>query len=315
MIKLCDMIFLAVVIIFVLSVLSCINCSHIKNKNDRNIVETFDNKINRMTLLNCGNACTVIDGCNAFSYDDITSTCWISKKPILGQTTDGAYFSDYKPEYKRCNKVKSVSDTLIASADDMLQNATYTCYPNEHTQKQSSDGTTEVYYPSNYQYDIYSVEYPKSNNILSPISGNITTPLNNTVPAIPLEYEDVKDIISTPTTDAIYAMIEKDDEYLGQYQFQHRCSSNISKNDCLKACVNDLDCVGTEWNPLYLRRMNDSKYMLYRNVCCPKRQLKSQINRRDMFRNGKFYVKTVLDNTSLTSTLKKINKNENVIII
>lgn len=100
-------------------------------------------------------------------------------------------------------------------------------------------------------------------------------------------------LITNPTkSNSLNIMKEYDEEFIGQYLFPHRCSTNIKKEDCMKQCLNDKNCVGTEWNPILFKKVGmPNKYEFDENVCCPKIRVKKVIKRRKDKRFGHFYLK------------------------
>jgi hypothetical protein len=100
-------------------------------------------------------------------------------------------------------------------------------------------------------------------------------------------------LITNPTeSNSIDIMREYNQEFTGQYMFPHKCSTNISKDDCMKQCLDNKDCVGTEWNPILFKKVGKpNKYKYDENVCCPKIKLKKVMPRRKEARFGHFYLK------------------------
>ena len=274
-------IIILIIIIISLSLDNCINFNNINN------IEGFDNKIEKINNEECGIACTMIDGCNAFSFDPKSNNCWISKIKLNGKPLHKLYSHDYKNTFKMCNKLVPLIDDQIATLDDFKYNASYYC-------KEKKKKTNEVYKNKfkklkNMQkgldklhvnpYDLLIVPWPTFSSTIKP-----------------LNYNDVKSFVTNISESDFVTVFTKElDEYLGQYLYQHRCVTNISEEDCLKACYDDDDCVGTEWNLLYI----DDDNKIYNNVCCPKREIKRTINRRPQFKNGRYYVKTKMPKEEL----------------
>jgi hypothetical protein len=100
-------------------------------------------------------------------------------------------------------------------------------------------------------------------------------------------------LITNPTkTNSLNIMKEYKDEFIGQYLYPHKCSSGISKEHCMKDCLNNKDCVGTEWNPILFSKVGvPNKYELEEGVCCPKVRIKRAMPRRKNRRFGHFYLK------------------------
>lgn len=135
---------------------------------------------------------------------------------------------------------------------------------------QNYRGTRPVYDPTK------DIQRPKNLDSSGPIN------LNNNL-----------HLITNPTRSNSFAIMrEYDDEFMGQYQFHHKCSTNISKENCMKNCLKSSDCVGTEWNPVLFKKVGTPNlYEIEENVCCPKKRINKVIPRRRNFRMGKFYLK------------------------
>lgn len=116
----------------------------------------------------------------------------------------------------------------------------------------------------------------------------------------PINLSKNMHLITNPTKSNSYIIMrEYDNEFLGQYQYQHKCTSNISKEKCMKNCLENNDCVGTEWNPMIFKKIGvPNLYEFEENVCCPKKKINKVIPRRHEFRLGKFYMKEIVDKKS-----------------
>lgn len=296
-----------ILIIIALIIIVDFSCKYSHRHNNRHSnmpdanLETFDNKITQMKEDNCGNACTKFLDCKGFAYDNNTNICWLSKAPINFKPLTSLYAFEYNSNLMRCNKMKPIYDTLTASNDDFKLNATYQC--------KNNDTATTNYYKlyddkASYllnklddiknidvdAYSIYDVPYPNS------FMDDIT-------------YNNIKYIVSPDTN--INLMQEKPEEYLGQYQFEHKCVANISLNDCLQSCIKNNSCKGTEWNPYFIDKDNKS----FKNICCPKININNVIPRRQEHENGKFYLKTIMPEIELKNNLvNKMNANSLVFI-
>lgn len=138
----------------------------------------------------------------------------------------------------------------------------------------------------------------KNDNIFSG-TRPIYDPIKDATPEISLQdpgtinLDENLHLITNPTkTNSLNIMKEYDEEFIGQYLFPHKCSSNITKDQCMKQCLDDKNCVGTEWNPiLFIKNGEQSKYEFEENVCCPKIRIKKVIKRRKPNRHGHFYLK------------------------
>ena len=88
--------------------------------------------------------------------------------------------------------------------------------------------------------------------------------------------------------------------------YEHKCVSDISQNTCIKECANVKECVGTEWNPLYIKKNPNNTSTIYKNICCPKIKVLKTIPRRKDHQSGRFYTK---------NKLNKFNKNNSNIYV
>lgn len=260
-------------------------------------LENFDEKISKTTKTNCGIICTKVIGCSGFLAEDKNNLCYLSQSPIIGEPTDSPFKSEYIKTNERCNKIQSVTDIIIATPNDIKNNATYVCTPNEvdNTQTIKIYDNKEKIISSGLDLPYINVDQYSFENIdwKSSISLNDHKYL-------------VQNIKDNPN---IIVMTEYNDEHLGQYMYNHKCSSNVSQKDCLNHCLKSDSCVGTEWNHLYVKKIRNNttdddgdgfvdnddnsstNYELHRDVCCPKVQIKTIIPRRENFKYGHFYLK------------------------
>jgi len=252
------------------------------NKYYRN--EKFDQKVTRSSKENCGIMCTKVFGCKGFAVDG-NNSCFLSKSLIIGRPEQSVFSTEYNRAYTRCNKIKPVEDPVIATNLDLRNNATYVCNDGETSNQKS------------FKF------YDTKEKTLKTLEENNKIPMNNyTFEEIEwgnsIELDDNKYLITNPTkSNSIYGMIEHDEEYLGQYVYPHKCSANISLKNCLRDCLKNKDCVGTEWNPSYFKQTNsksNDEYDLYKGVCCPKRKIREVVQRRKPFSFGKFYLKKII---------------------
>jgi PAN domain len=104
-------------------------------------------------------------------------------------------------------------------------------------------------------------------------------------------------LVTNPTeSNSLNIMKQYDEEFVGQYLFPHKCSTNITKEDCMKQCLNNKNCVGTEWNPTkYIKVGKPNKYNIEEGICCPKIRIKKVIGRRRHNRKGHFYLKETVN--------------------
>jgi hypothetical protein len=263
-------------------------------------IENYDAKIKNIDEKMCADSATTSYDSNAFAYDPKTKSCYISKEPILAKPLASLYNNEYKADQHRCNKLKNITANEHTTNIDLVKNATYGCANNETDSAQ-----------------MFLID-PKPNSIKKPITmDQVTTtkidnyylrninwptlqddPLNQIPPTVHLPK------LSTDVNGFKYSK----NEYLGAYIYDQKCVVNVSLDDCLNFCSNNNECVGTEWNPILLKNINNKtnyydkkinspqEYNVYKDVCCPKKVIKEIIPRRLDYVNGSFYVKNPMNN-------------------
>ena len=237
--------------------------------------EHYDSKIINSNENECGIMCTKAYGCLAFSQDN-KNTCYLSKTRLLGSPTTSVFKNDYDINFTKCNKVQQLDDPVSATPMDLKRNATYICNINNKDEIRIYDNKKTVINKLDDLYNIYLNKYE-----MGDIDWGIELDKNK----YPKLYTNSSSIIPK-----INIMKEHDDEFMGQYLFPHRCVFNTSQKDCLNQCKNNEKCLGTEWNPLFLKK-KDGKTDLYNGVCCPKIKINEIIERRPQHKYGKFYLK------------------------
>lgn len=265
------------------------------------ISEHFDEKIRRTTKTNCGIACTKVFGCKGFQTDEANNICYLSKTPILGSPTKSVFAEDYSHTAERCNKVNAAVDIHELSETNRKANAAYICTPDDVNNEQTFkiydntekiiDSLNDLKYINVDEYEFVDIDW--NNDIV---------------------LDDYKNLVINPDkVKYITTLTEYDDEHLGQYMFDHRCSANISQYDCMKFCIDNDECLGTEWNPTYIKKIDSPgtddgyEYEIHKGVCCPKRVISKIIPRREEYANGHFYLKEKIR--------KDDKKNENTVFV
>jgi PAN domain len=115
------------------------SCSSLNQNNTEDKVEGYDGKISNITLTQCGTECTISENCNAFAYKPVISTCYLSKRAILGEPVESPYHSDYSKLDRRCNKINPINDIDFINDLTLTQNSVYVCSDgnnNENTEFQ-----------------------------------------------------------------------------------------------------------------------------------------------------------------------------------
>lgn len=251
--------------------------------------EHFDAKIEQVNEIECGTMCTKTVGCAGFAYND--KKCWLGKQPILGRPEMSLYNEDYNPKIRRCNKFYSISDIYISTTGDYQKNMSYGCKDSE------IDKNLNIYTYLNNKIkldneksidDIKVRQYPMT---------QITWPKPFDKDTIPNAL--ISELTKEIPNENIKIMKEIPDYIEGKDLYETGCVSNISRMDCLKACLDDDNCRGTEWNPNLLKQLNNKDYEIYKNVCCPKGELTNTITRNDNNKEGKFYAKYVVNKNEI----------------
>lgn len=247
--------------------------------------EYFDEKITNTNKEKCGIMCTKLINCKGFMVEDDgiggkDNVCYLSKTPILGSPTKSVFANEYKSTTTRCNKYDSYTDTQISDFEKK-KNATYICVPNQKDNIQ----TYKIY--DNKEKQIYSLEDLEYINVDPYTFVDIDWDKQ-------INLDDYPKLIQNPNQEeknTVILMTEHPDEYLGQYLFPHKCVGNISQHDCLQFCINNSDCVGTEYNAVYTPKNDTNSYELHKGVCCPKKEITKYIPRKNEHKSGSFFIK------------------------
>lgn len=265
--------------------------------------EHFDQRVDGATKEQCGIICTKALGCSGFAHDNNNNFCYLSKDKIVINPEKKNYGNFYNKEFPRCNKLYTIDDPYYNSRNNIVRNATYECMPKEN----------DIDNKENIIYDTKERNNININNI-----NNINKEKINPYTFVDIEWENWQapinldnnlHLITNPTeNNSINIMKEYDDEFNGEYLFSHKCVKNISKKDCMKQCLNDKECVGTEWNPILTKNSN---------ICCPKRKINKVVPRRREMIFGHFYLKENIMKSDIQKENifveyeQKINKGEN----
>lgn len=238
--------------------------------------EYFDARVSDIKIEQCGKICTDVYDCEGFGYDNTTSKCYISKTPIINlPAASSLYVDEYESKQYRCNKIKPIKlDQRNTDPTILRDNQLYMCADDDRG-----------------YYDLYKIV----NNTMEKINRgdidkvNLEPYVMNEIEWPTKEFKkDITPNLKTANQNRkIYTLFEKDKrEFLGQFLFPYKCVSNVSEDECINQCRRYDDCIGTEWNPLYV-----NNNIINKNVCCPKKDITEIIDRRDLVENGNFYVK------------------------
>lgn len=251
--------------------------------------EGFDGRISDITEAECGDACSKTYGCAGFSYDSENKKCFISKSPILGSPGNSLYTDSYDANMLRCNKRGKIDLGDVEDEDSRVQNALYMCANQENGEYKPNLVLNNIFQelPNDLpvsidEYELHELEWPEYKKDLE------------------LSYSQVAEVQGTGTDSPVEnKYLISDKEHLGQYMHSHQCVANTSIFECLKACDKSSECKGCEWNPMLIQQDEDTgQYTMYENVCCPKREIKEIIDRREKFKRGKYYIKLTEDQSN-----------------
>lgn len=239
----------------------------------KDIKELYDTKVNNSNENECGSMCTKIIDCIGFSYNDKTNKCYLSKSILLNKPVKSLFKNEYDETISQCNKIALVSDPLYANDIDFKRNATYTCRTNSVDQLKIYNNNknkmlNNIEELNNIELDEYTMGRIDWDTTIDASKNPMLTHNKNK-----MDFEIMK---------------EYDNEFLGQYLYPHKCVYNTSQKTCLQSCLNNKNCIGTEFNPLYTKNNN---LEIYSGICCPKIRIKKEIPRREDVKFGKFYLK------------------------
>lgn len=270
------------------------------NLNNKPNIENYDARITGAPKELCGKICTETFGCSAFAYDDNNSKCYLSERPILFQPGTSLYSNEYEFDHYRCNKVDPIRSDIDTSEtitqEKLRKNMIYSCQNEERDafrfykivnnkiEEVDKTNTTDDTRANSFldviyeKYPLHEIQWPTQRKDLV-----LNDLINN-------DAELLED----------YVLFEKDmREYEGDYLYGFQCVKDIPEEDCIRSCKENNDCVGTEFNPVLIKKTIDEfgnpTNKLYHNVCCPKRSIDNIIPRSKVHENGKFYVKRKLN--------------------
>jgi len=256
-------------------------------------IENYDAKISNTTKKQCGIDCTNTFNCLGFAHKK-DGSCYLSKdNTILTKPIGSVYSDDYSVDDFRCNKLQPIYRPAdITVPEIMKRNALYNCAENE-------EGA--------YVLNLFSNQKSESVYDFDDIDRMDVIPYELVEYDWPVTRDPLVDKKSCEEDYLVY--YKSDDEYLGDYLYPHKCVDNIPEKACIKICTGDPKCVGIEWNPYYIREAGENIYNVYENVCCPRRNVKTIIPRRNAFENGRFYLKTYLDELNKNKTYISNDQN------
>ena len=258
-----------------------------------NINEHFDAKMIKNTKEECRDLCTSSYDCKGFTYDNNTKICYLGKNTMFMSSdfNSGTYKNEYNLEQQICNKKDHISsnekDNITEQAK--IDNASYRCI--------GMDGLNNITPGENMEYELSDYDWPSDKPTSAPAeykpledeAGNKVYPASG---LSPVKEENIpKGIEDQILPQNVNSYLVSSKIHKGQYVFPHQCVQNTPLTECLLACDNSDGCEGVEWNPTFPKIQKNGEYTIYRNVCCPKTNIK-QIGERDrIYKYGNYYMK------------------------
>jgi hypothetical protein len=242
--------------------------------SSKDIKELYDAKISNSNEIQCGSMCTKIFDCVGFTYNNNTNKCYLSKSILFDKPIKSVFKDDYVESLSQCNKISLVTDPLYANDIDFKRNATYSCRTNNIDQ-------LKIYNNNKYKI-LNNIEELNNIELDEYQMGTIYWGIN-------IDQEENPMLTQNKNKMDFEIMKEYDNEFLGQYLYPHKCVYNTSQKNCLQSCLDNKNCIGTEFNPLYMK--NNNNLEIYSGICCPKIKIKKEILRREDVKFGKFYLK------------------------
>lgn len=273
------------------------------------ITEGYDARISGINKESCGKYCTETYGCVGFGFDHRNNKCYLSEKPILFQTASSVYSNEYEVDHYRCNKIDPIRPDLneIENLNEELlrMNTIYLCQDDEEDifkYNKIVNGKIEPLKESDYtlgtvdtvvntfpdvmyeEYPLYKINWPlyKKDLDVAKLYNRETNKLND------------------------FVVFQKDSMnfYDGEYLYPYRCVNNISEDVCIKTCNDNEECVGVEYNPLFVENKDNATYKVNYNVCCPKKTITKINVRQKPYLNGHFNRKTYMNELEKTEIYK-----------
>jgi len=291
--------------------------------NNKNI-EPYDDRYTDSTMEKCAKFCKTREGCYAFAFDKNKKICYPSQRILVDRPFYGLYKDLYNPEFAVCNKVKPIEEpSNKIPFTDRKSNAMYECAEKAglqphlyfHNQDklilldegQNFDFISEVdnYEVLNYRWTKNRYNYDhidllskdrddqiNSVHINKDLKTKVNSPLSlNNLANIGLMTLFPKKKLVKPKKFKTFKMY--DDFNNAEYLKNHKCVKGISKQRCLNYCMENINCEGVEWNPLFYDQ---------HNVCCPYRKIGQFVPRKDKHKLGQFYLKAHHDKLDTQNT-------------
>lgn len=274
--------------------------------NDKwKVIEGYDARFDNMDMVTCADFCKTHSNCYGFAFDKVNKVCYPSESSMGGYPKDSIFKNEYSEKNTVCNKFKVIENANNTPAFvDRRMNAIYICtetpddhpkyyYHNNGTLNDIGDGKSidkiidvEAYKVLPYVWSKDKFDYNQTDLLLKMLSEQNVLPNNVTdFKRIDNYKEPVLIHYTEPKNDGRdITFLEKDDVNLGNYLFDYKCIKDYDKSACTKACADNINCNGFEFNSAY---KND------KNVCCLYHTVGNYVKRDDNKKNGKFYEKSV----------------------
>jgi hypothetical protein len=281
---------ICIITILVLLLLLCI-CFHNKNKTIEGYDTLTDTNIN--TLEQCANKCKTTLNCNGFAFNEETKGCYLSKSKL------DEYANDGNKKCNKLNKIDKLSDDKTIQHPYRLANSVYTCRDNMYLHNDNKmtkiNNINELKNITDIEeYDMKDYKWEKINIDKAKASGwnlydySLDNADNNLIDSVLIKQRDQHVVLERDP----YKVYKIDQKFShGDYLKDYKCVSDIPFDQCIQYCSDNKDCVGVEWNPLFMQKTDDNKVHLNKNVCCPKRTI-GKLGHRDLIHeHGTTYIK------------------------
>lgn len=283
--------------------------------------EHYDATINNIGLDECSTVCKKSKNCKGFGYN---KDCYLSKSIVSGKDITQLYSNKFDPSNIICNKTLNYDvdeldkSTRLPDEKTRKLNSFYIC-------SRTSNSPESLYYNVNnklhkvvnpYNIDnISDIDYYTVNEIYWPKNRfeEVITNHNATETLKMYKIENIeknkqneqkfikeesKKNINNLQTIHNLTNISNASSHYNVYQinnnmikdnnvYDYGCIHNIPLDDCINYCNNDTICKGVEHNPYFAKNNNE----IYKNICCLKKDINNIVNRDDIYKYGKLYIK------------------------
>lgn len=240
--------------------------------------ENFDARVSNVSKEKCGDMCTKIYNCSGFAYDEDNEKCYLSQNTVITSPMDSIYRDEYNPNFEFCNKPYPIRDTIDEQQFKALpKNTIYGCQDGDEGIASKQSIINDNIQNLKTQDDIIKVDQYKLKELIWPSFKKDLDP----------DYVTKDDYVNKLN---MYDYDSKH-EYQGTYLYPHKCVNNVPLFNCLMKCTLEDGCIGVEYNPMLLRKLDDGSFKKDTNVCCLKSSEWNKITRRPEHEGGAYYKK------------------------